>query len=175
MRKRAKLDFENSFFLTNISDAAWNRAFPVIFEAISREQKKVPASRLRAWFNAILYLSFSYRPWKKVKDHKQVEALYRRLKGRSVLGILQRIAHKPYPLEIKRPVKRKEERRKRKCSACPRCGEDSMRCYSSHIRGSCRVRNYRCTNCGHISVWIDNGNAQWWRNPYPGFRNNAQY
>ncbi len=168
MKKRqSQLDFESQSFLTDVDDVTWGRVYEIILPRVSRGQRLQPELRLRAWFNAILYLSLHRNPWKKIKNHVKIRDFYYRLKKKNMLGLLQRVCGLPYPLLLERKSLRKPTRRDFfERPRCPECEQHPvMKGNGSHERGSVRVRHFICERCGHTSVQIDTGGYQWWRDP----------
>lgn len=167
---KPKLNFERQSFLTDISDEAFKKALPIIYECMPRLSLTVPEHRIRSYLNAIVYLSTFYSPWAKVMDFKAIQRFYYRLKSRGFLGILRYTMKVPVMLNIRRPVHKDSgvlplNTRRRKCPECPACHQDAMICYGTHKQGCALVRNYRCSACGKTALWVTTENHQWWRTP----------
>lgn len=175
IKESQKLNFLRQCFFTDISDAAFARALPLIKQCMPRVHETMTEKEIRAHLNAILYLSTYYSPWIKIKDFKATRRFYYRLRQRGYLGILQRAIGLSHPLAIRRPVRKNEGAigltRKRKCPPCPKCGHDTMICYGTRHQGSAVVRNYRCQTCGQTKVWVSTCNHEWWRDPRNAFKN----
>lgn len=174
MRRRAKLDFERNLFLTNIDDAEFARVLPIIHEYMPRIHISMSETGIRAYINAILYLSTFYSPWRKIKKGKSINRFYHRLRRRGALGVIQRALGRNTTLQISRPRKKHVDKGREKCPPCPRCHAGTMICYgtvkSKNGEGTViRITRYaRCKECGHTSVWVSTSSHTWWKNPYQG-------
>lgn len=169
-KTRQKLNFERQSYLTDVPDEQFLAAMAIVYGCMPRLHLTVPEERLRAYLNAIIYLSTVYTPWAKVHNFKAIRRLYYRLKAKGVLGSLRYALKSPVPLNIRRPVRKDAGTlpltpRRRKCPECPVCRQDAMVCYGTHWQGAVLVRNYRCSACGASALWISTDNHQWWKTP----------
>ena len=175
-KRQSQLDFESQSYLTDLDDATWARVYEVILPRVTRGQRQQSELRLRAWFNAILYLSLHRNPWKKIKNYRKIYDFYYRLRTKNLLGTLQRICRISFPLVVERKNLRKPSRRDTfQRPHCPECEQHPlMTANGSHERGSVRVRHFICKVCGHSSVQVDTGAYQWWRDPKFQIKNSVQ-
>ena len=167
-QRRARLNFETQSFLTDLSHSDFQRVLPFLHECFPRSVSRKTLARIHGYLNAISYLSVIYTPWWRVANYRAIYRFYSKLKRLGYLTLIQVMVHSPTPWGIHRPRKIDRVRRatrKRKCSVCPACHADAMVCQGTRKQGSATVRHYRCSECGHTSLWISTPQNEWWKNP----------
>ncbi len=172
--KKKLLDFwDGASRLTDLSSASFLAVLPIVRDNMPRIHLTLTDKDMHCALNAIAYMAIFHTSWNKVANMKIIQRFYYRLKKLGLLSLLRARAGLPSSLLIvrhteKTPIEQEEDLPRlvcRPCGPCPRCGQNTMRCYGSHKVGAMRVRHYRCRSCQYAAVWITGTNHSWWKNP----------